>query len=148
MHWYRVALAIMAPSGMVSVAQYTALKARLNYAVQRRRGGERDFGEAAGASAPAPAATAPNTWRNTVPAVQAPRHAAAPGSPLPRLLTPALALPPPSSSAETSPLQEGHTAADNMVDAGLMLGQTSRAGWGPFGVLAHIGERLTCMPHH
>jgi hypothetical protein len=107
--------------------------------VQRTRGGEQGFGEAAGAPAPAPAA-APNTWRNTVPAVQAPRHAAAQGSPLPRLLTPALALPPPSPGAEAPLLQEGHTAADVMVDAGLMLGQTARIGWGPSGLLAHVGE--------
>jgi hypothetical protein len=108
--------------------------------VQRRRGCEQDFGEAAGAPAPAPAAAAPNTWRNTRPAVQTPRHAAAQGSPLPRLLTPTLALPPPSPVTAPAQLQEGTTAADNMVDAGLMLGQTSRVGWGPSGVFAHIGE--------
>lgn len=108
--------------------------------VQRKRGGEQGFGEAAGAPAPVPAAAAPNTWRDTAPALQAPRHAVAQGSPLPRMLTPALALPPPTSQPATTGLQHGSTGADNMVDAGLMLGQTSRVGWGPSGAFAHIGE--------
>ena len=107
--------------------------------MQRRRGGEQGFGEAAGAPVPVPAAAAPNAWRDTAPALQAPRHAVAQGSPLPRLLTPALASPPPSSLPPAAELQETSTSAEEMVDAGLMLGQTSRVGWGPSGVFAHIG---------
>lgn len=77
-------------------------------------------------------------------AMQPPRQAKAQGSPLPRLLTPPLALPPPSPSAAAARQWPADASSDSLVDAGLMLGQTSRAGWGPSGVFAHVGESSCC----
>lgn len=111
--------------------------------LQRRGEGEQDFGEAAGAPAPAPAAAAPNAWLQAKPAIQPPRPAGAQGSPLPRSLSPLLALPPPNSAAGTAQQQED-ASSRTLVDAGPLLGRTSRAGWGPTCTFAHIGMFYDC----
>lgn len=113
---------------------------------QRKWGGEQGFGEAAGAPAPAPAAAAPNAWRQAKPAILPPRLAGAQGSPLPRSLSPPLALPPPGSAAGSAQQQEA-ASSRTLVDAGPLLGRTSCAGWGPACTFAHIvaggsGQRI------
>ncbi len=115
--------------------------------LQGRRGGQQDFGEAVGASAPAPAAPAPNAWRQAKPAIEPPHPPAVQALPQPRSLTPPLALPPPSPGAVTPSAQPQPEASRSLVDMGLLLGQSSRVGWAPSGVFAQISESPS-FSHH